>query len=114
MSYAPRSGEKLRWGAIDQDREICRSEASHNPFNCQERNPNLDQNEMDKGPIHTVKGLNQVQFLDDGTDILCFNSMESLLYNTDRLNNLTVLKEAILFLGDTRVQKRLDPDSNDF
>ena len=103
MSYASRSGEKLRWGAIDQDREICRSEAIHNLINFQERNPNLDQNETDKGPIHTVEGLNQVQFEDEGTDILCFNSMESLFYNTDRLNNLMVLKEAILFLGDTRV-----------
>ena len=63
----------------------------------------MNQDEMDIGPVNTIKGLNQVQFEDEGTDILCFNSTESLFYNTDRLNNLMVLKEAILFLGDTRV-----------
>ena len=113
MFDAMRSKEKLRRGTIYKDRKICRGEASHNLINNQEWYPNLDQNEMDIRPIHTIKSLHQIQFEDECTDILIFYSMESLLYNTYRLNNLTVFKKTILFLGNTRLQKRLEPDSND-
>ena len=74
----------------------------------------MDQNESNIRPVHTIKCLNQIQFEDNCTDILGFHSMESLLNNTNRLDNLAVLKKTILFLGNTRVQKRLEPDSDDF
>ena len=60
-----------------------------------------------------IKGLNQVQFEDEGKDIFCFNRVESLLNNTNWLYDLTVFKETELFLSYTRVEKGLDPDCND-
>ena len=113
MSDAPSSRKKLRRGPVDQNNKFCRSEAAQNPINSQERSPDLDQNETDIGPIYMIKGLNQVQFEDEGIDIFCFNRVESLLNNTNWLDDLTVFKEVELFLGDTIVQKGLDPNRND-
>ena len=69
---------------------------------------------MKKRPINTIKILDQIQLENEGTYILSLNRMESLLNNTNRLNGLSVLKKAILFLRDTGIQGGLKPDNNNF
>ena len=97
------SWKKLRGGPINQHNKICIGETAQNPIKCQEGNPDLDQDETDIGPIYMIEGLNQVQFEDEGTNIFCFNEVESLLNNSNWLSDLSVFKEAKLFSRDTRV-----------
>ena len=58
----------------------------------------MDQYEMDEDPVNMVKGFNQIQFEDEGTEIFGFNRVESFLNNTNWIDDLTVFKEPNLLL----------------
>ena len=89
-----RSWKKLRGGPINQDNKISRGETAHNPIESKKWNPNLNQNESDKGPIHMIKCLDEIQFEYEGTNVFSFNRVENLLNNSYRLNDLSIFKEA--------------------
>ena len=105
LSDSTRGWKKLRGGPINQNSKVDRGETAHDPIDREEWNPNLNQNQMDIGPIYSIKSLDEVQFKYEGTDVFSFDRVENLLHNANWLSDLATFQEAKFFWWDTQVQK---------
>ena len=105
MSDTPRGCKKLRGCPINQNSKIGQGEAAHNPIDRKERNPDLNQNKTDVGLVYPKKRFDEVQLKNECTNIFCFDSVENLLHNANRLSDLTTFQEAEVFRSNARIQK---------
>ena len=75
---------------------------------------NLNQNEADKGPINPVKGLYEIELMDESTEVSGFYRVKRFLNNTNGIYDLAIFEKPILFLRYAGVQEGLDSDRDDF
>ena len=106
--------EKTGGGPINQDSKVYRGDAAHDPVDSEKRDTNLNEDKPDICPVNTVKSLCEVQLEDKSTGILDFNRVKHFLNNTNRLNDLTVLKKPELFMRYAYIKEGFQSSSNNF